>query len=558
MHNLLKKISLICIFLLPLLTTSCAREKQGVDAGFPGSNQKAVNLNVKIDNPYPPIPIVCKDLKDYPQDLLYFAKHNKGYNLNAPLVSFAEQLSHDEKSNQRFLRAWKDLSKLPPAKEIFIGQRYLNPKRGFDKNKQPFSLATWANLEANCNVKAYPARTFNAITVKNTPLRLMPTYDPFLLSPNVYSDGAPFDYFQNSMLWLGTPVKVLHLSADGHWALLSTPAASGWTYVENITEVDESFEAEWRNSKWAAVIQDQVPLNFENKKIQEFGVKAQLGTILPIAKKGHKGSLTLKVPVKGSDGKAKIALANFHGDEAVVKPLALTPNNIARVGNAMIGQPYGWGGYKELRDCSATTKNLYAIFGMWLPRNSAAQASWGKVINLKGMTAQEKEAIIAKDAIPFKSLIWMPGHIGVYIGNHPKTKRPAFFHNVWGIRMKSGLNSVQVNPETNETLNEENAEDSDTCDVNIFNGRLIIGRAVVSSLAPGAELPQVASTNGLLDRIERIVILPEVENKTPVVSKKAVSKKKSKKKTKGNKAKSSKAKKSQKSSKNKKTSGKKK
>lgn len=486
---------------------------------------------------YPKGPQICQDLKDFPQDLLYYAKNSPGIEIDRLIISQAEQAEHDAKFNQRFLRPWQ-ISSTPKSKDIFLGQRYLNPKRGYAENLQSYPSSRWAQLVANCNEKAYPSRVVRAITVRNTSLRMMPTDTPFLLSPSLPGEGYPFDQYQNSSLWVGSPVQALHSSADGEWTLVTTPAASGWAKTQDLAEVDDQFAEAWSNTPhWAVVIKDGVVLEYEKGKSDavsggKFLGKAHVGAVLPLAGKGKHGALQVKVPVRGPDGRATSRIALLSADEAAQKPLPFTARNIARISNEMIGQPYGWGGYLENRDCSSTMKDLFAVFGMWLPRNSGSQATWGKVINLKGMSPQEKEAVIAREAKPFTSLIWMPGHIGLYAGNHPKSGRPAFFHNVWGLKVKSGssvsnsnggvsgqnpsLNPVGDDPDV-ETLEQSMEEQNpEVCEINVYNGRIVIGRAVVTSLSPGAELPNIAKPYGLLERIERIVILPEAETKTPL------------------------------------------
>lgn len=67
----------------------------------------------------------------------------------------------------------------------------------------------------------------------------------------------------------------------------------------------------------------------------------------------------------------------------------------------MMGQHYGWGGMFGLRDCSAMTRDLLAPFGIWLPRNSVAQARTGSVLPLEGMSTAEKKPPYCVTASPF-------------------------------------------------------------------------------------------------------------------------------------------------------------
>lgn len=53
--------------------------------------------------------------------------------------------------------------------------------------------------------------------------------------------------------------------------------------------------------------------------------------------------------------------------DAVRKPIPLTARAAAEIGNRMMGQPYGWGGYLFNRDCSLAMRDLFVPFGVWLP-----------------------------------------------------------------------------------------------------------------------------------------------------------------------------------------------
>ena len=77
----------------------------------------------------------------------------------------------------------------------------------------------------------------------------------------------------------------------------------------------------------------------------------------------------------------------------------------------MMGQRYGWGGMFGERDCSALTRDLFTPFGLWLPRNSVAQARTGAISSLEGMSAKEKEEAILRNGVPFLSLMGMRGHM---------------------------------------------------------------------------------------------------------------------------------------------------
>ena len=95
---------------------------------------------------------------------------------------------------------------------------------------------------------------------------------------------------------------------------------------------------------------------------------------------------------------------------------------------------YGWGGMYGQRDCSSTLRDMFAPFGIWLPRNSFQQSKIGKVIDLSSLTDDEKIGIIKEKAIPFQTLLYKRGHIVLYVGTI--NDEIIIFHNTWGIKTK--------------------------------------------------------------------------------------------------------------------------
>ncbi len=141
-------------------------------------------------------------------------------------------------------------------------------------------------------------------------------------------------------------------------------------------------------------------------------------------------------------------------------------------------QPYGWGGMFGDRDCSALTRDLFTPFGIWLPRNSSAQARRGLVIPLAGLSKSEKQDAILTNGIPFLSLVGMKGHICLYVGKYDG--EAAIFHNVWGLRIV------------------ENGND---------DARLVVGKAVVTSITPGMEIRNLYRPVTFVDRLRSLTIL---------------------------------------------------
>jgi hypothetical protein len=92
----------------------------------------------------------------------------------------------------------------------------------------------------------------------------------------------------------------------------------------------------------------------------------------------------------------------------------------------------------------------------------------GARISLRNIPVGERSRAIVNRGVPFATLIQFPGHIMLYIGE--RDGEPLVFHNMWGVQTRGG-------------------------------GRAVVGRAVVTSLRLGAEIPDRQNNSLMLDRV---------------------------------------------------------
>lgn len=401
------------------------------------------------------------DERNFPQDLMVYARLAGTDKL---LMDASEQALMDARFNTKFFAPWNLTKTTMRKKEVGL---IFGKARGYRRGSERWTQAAWDNIAANANMATFPNSGQKAITVRYTDLREMPTREMRFSKPTPDPTAYPFDDTQYSLLPIGTPLFIAHTSRDGRWYFVESAVAGGWVEAKDIAFVDSEFIAQWRFATQAALVRDNVRLG-------ETDAFASIGTVLPLS--GKVGdTLMLRIPVKGADGSANSVNAMVSKADAVQKPLPLTAGNAARVGNVMMGQHYGWGGMFGLRDCSALTRELLTPFGIWLPRNSRGQGRTGILHSLEGMSTTEKEQTILREGIPFLSLVTMRGHVTMYVGRYKN--RPAIFHNVWGVRVYDGNND---------------------------NGRHVIGKAVVTSITPGTELPNLYRTTTFADRLHTV------------------------------------------------------
>jgi hypothetical protein len=145
----------------------------------------------------------------------------------------------------------------------------------------------------------------------------------------------------------------------------------------------------------------------------------------------------IKIPFRETTGQLTFHKAFVPRKEDVHRGfLPYDQENLARQAFKMLHQPYGWGEMFGGRDCSRFIMDLFATFGILMPRNSKLQARIGIPLgHVEGKTVKEKEKIL-DGAVPLATLLRFPGHIMLYLGQ--EKGRYYVIHSIWGIQ-KGGL-----------------------------------------------------------------------------------------------------------------------
>ncbi|WP_201354072.1 SH3 domain-containing C40 family peptidase [Hydrogenimonas urashimensis] len=334
----------------------------------------------------------------------------------------------------------------------------------YGENRLPLPKKRLNGWITNANYSAFNTLKRHAIVIHPTSLRLLPTHRPVFFDPTQPGEGYPFDYNQNSTVKAMTPIIVSHESLDGGWLFVQTPFALGWLPLRDVAYVSQSEIDRIMALANVVLLKEETPIYDAN---QSYLFRAKMATLFPSS--GTESSLYAILVPKKEGTSLRLELSMLPKAFSAPMPLRMDKAEIRRVAEELLGEPYGWGGMAEDRDCSAMTRDFFAPFGIWLPRNSKQQARVGKVIDLSNHSTASKERVIVEKGVPFRTLLYLPGHIMLYVGH--KNGRAYVMHNLWGIRTKG-------------------------------NGRYIIGRAVVTDLYLGKNLLN-ADTGALL--IKRIV-----------------------------------------------------
>lgn len=387
---------------------------------------------------------------------------------NSALLTPEEQESQYAKFRKNFVKAWEQ--EKPYKGNLSYFRSYVQveySKRGYAENLQRWSDKNYQALARNARYEKFPSMARNGLVVSDASLRLAPTDKPYFINPKRPGQAYPFDIFQNSTLRAGAAVKVFHVSYDNAWYYVEATNASGWVHREHIAFTSPEIEEVWINANgYVAITQDNVLIKNNN-----YCEAVNLGTVFPLIAEQSDGYI-VAVPLQSAYGEALLEHCFVDKKNAAKMPLTLTIDKVAKLSEPLIGNLYGWGGMYNDRDCSSTMQDLFTPFGIWLPRNSAQQAKAGHQIMLKNLSDKEKEDRIRKEAIPFQTLLYLPGHIGLYVGQ--QDGKAVMFHNMWGIRVYD-------------------------------YGRFVVGKTVITTLYAGKELP--GFKNSLMSRIQSLTIV---------------------------------------------------
>ncbi len=239
------------------------------------------------------------------------------------------------------------------------------------------------------------------VVVEETPLYCVPSNTGVYKLP---PDPA-FDRNRCSSLHPAELVRVLQRGPNGDWLYVHAGYVAGWIHAPKLTPrlARDAIDA-WRSTDRIVPLSDRVTTTD--------GFRIRLGTSVP-----HLGSTAEghRVLVPSPEG-LREAVVPASAEASVGFP-PLTRRNVWSIALGEVGSPYGWGGTGGHRDCSRFLRDLFATFGIELPRHSADQAARGtRVVELDGMPEGQKRTVIDALAEEGVLLLYMPGHIMLHLG----------------------------------------------------------------------------------------------------------------------------------------------
>ena len=341
-------------------------------------------------------------------------------------------------------------------------------KKTYGQNLKPLENSFFYKAFYNANFPAYDSIHQKAITLHSLDIRAFPTEKPLFLNPKQAGEGFPFDYLQNSRIHANKPLFITHYSKDKKWAHVISSFTFGWVQVKDIAYLSDKQVTYLQQAKQVFLTRDNVALNSIKG---EYLFDSKLGMLLPLIQE-KKDSLIVLAIETFQKNKPRFVKVEISKSIAHIGNIEFNSENLKQVLDDIKKSKYGWGGLYGERDCSSTLRDLFAPFGMWLPRNSSRQSRVGEIVSLDNLNKKEKLKKIKSLGVPFRTLLYKKGHIVLYVGVNKG--EVIILQNVWGVKTKK-----------------EGKE-----------GRYIVGKVVFSTLELGKELENYDADASLLKKLK--------------------------------------------------------
>ena len=277
----------------------------------------------------------------------------------------------------------------------------------YNKNGNVVTKEYYEKLLSNLNLNMVKDKTpiRYGVAVNRTMIKTFPTFDG---SYKIKGD-LEFDRFMETAVYPWEPIAIYSESKDGEWYFGSTYNYTGWIPKKDIAEGEKDIIFNYIDQRdFLIVVDRQITID---KVLYDMGVKLPL-----VQDKGS--SFLVNLPKRNNDGKLLIETIELDSSGSFNKGyLPYTKENLLKQAFKLYGEPYGWGGMNNTRDCSAFLLDIHRTFGFELPRNASEQGqnSLGKVYEFKGNSNLEGRLKVLDSVAPGTAL-YMPGHAMLYIG----------------------------------------------------------------------------------------------------------------------------------------------
>lgn len=333
----------------------------------------------------------------------------------------------------------------------------------YDERGEEVPAPTLQQLGDALALDAIPAQqtTRYGMVVRRADLRTFPTRLRVFTSRG----DTDIDRYQESALFPGTPVAIVHESLDGKYWFVVSELYAAWVEKDRIAEGEaKPIFAYTRKAPYLVVTGATARTVHAPEQPGVSDVQLEMGVRVPLLAdwpadrpvngQHHYASHVIELPYRDGAGRLQFSPALLpRTSDTATDYLPLTQANLVRQGFKFLGERYGWGHSYNTRDCSGFVSEIYRSFGVQLPRNTRDQAvspAYNR-IDLADDVSHEDRLKILK-TLEVGDLIYIPGHVMMVVGHEDGW--PYVIHDTTGItfRDRTGelarvhLNGVSVTP----------------------------------------------------------------------------------------------------------------
>lgn len=321
----------------------------------------------------------------------------------------------------------------------------------YDESGKEGSARAIDKLVTALNLKGIPQTqvTRYGMVVRRAALRAFPTHLRVFSTP----DDRDIDRFQESALFPGTPVAIVHESRDRRWWFVVSQTYAAWIEADAVAVGDKAqIFAHARKAPFLLVTGAAARTVYTPELPAASEVQLDMGVRLPLldaprdepVNGQHPGfGHVVELPVRTSDG----SLAFFptlvpRSADVATDTLPLTKANLLRQAFKFLGERYGWGHGYNGRDCSGFVSEVYRSMGVLLPRNTSAQAvspALNRIALDASMDHEQRLRLLRQ--VQVGDLLYIPGHVMMVIGIVDGD--PYVIHDTTGMSYRAGDGSVQ-------------------------------------------------------------------------------------------------------------------
>lgn len=323
------------------------------------------------------------------------------------------------KVNINNLKDYPDSINADAIAEIFkMRFLWMTKKQYFNENFEEIPIDYFNSIQDNIDIDGFSKilQVRFAVTVKYSDIRVLPAQDKVLSSKSSFD----IDRLQEESLDLGVPLAVVCQTKDNQWSYVFAPTEDGWIKTENIAFTDKKTLIKWIDSKKFAVIINPKADVYLDESMRNYFEYVRMGSRLPVLKKIGKSKICVSLPSSDMQGNLVFKKGYIARDNININFLKYSQRNVLIQAFKHLNSPYSWGGYNGEQDCSSFIGQIFNCFGIVLPETSYQKIKCGTLIAdfPHDASSDEKNKVIVENAPAGLSLIYLPGHIMLYIGNN--------------------------------------------------------------------------------------------------------------------------------------------